>query len=510
MLGYFDPLLPGELLHSGIARAARLNGLRKPAEVVFHILGKKHYQPNFGTRLPANANSLIANIPVVLSFDEETILSHSLYPAFAPFLEETRRSKLRASIFEGTLNRNAARAPNTPLRYCPKCASVDLKQHRTVYWHVIAQHHGITACDKCGCALADSQAMLTVTSYLLHASNWINIAQAPIAATKPEIELAQDLRWLITQNENHPGGRRLAQTLKNILLSHSEYKLGSVIKSKTLFSDIKAYFTEPVLSKIQLPHESQLRLAFSPLSPSANFQAYAVIARVAGISILDLFSRAMKSDQPSIAFSPLSLVSDEKIARAKNKILQFLSRHPDAGRRRIGSKESESLRLVLKHAPEWSAKNLPAKRRRNNRTRCHWTVDWELRDKEMAAEVHRAKDNLIKQEAMLHPVRVTRGRVFSEMRLSRWLRPELLGRLPLTKAALNDILDTNVLYVSRWISWLVTQRHPTQHCTIKTIYYKYLRKSCTVSAAAMEVWNTYLLKIDTSTPAAVSYSSAAA
>lgn len=496
MLGYFAPLLPGELFHGAIARTARLNGLKSHFEIGLGILGK-NTRPTYGVRFPKYGNVFASCVPKGLGLDCDTILSHSLYPAYAPFLEEPERSKLRSSILSGVNRGKTCREPLDPLRYCPKCAAIDLERHRTVYWHVEPQHPGVTACSECGSQLVDSKAELSITRCLLHAPEWIDQSQAACPATEHEAALARDLRWLLTQNRDYPGGGRLARALKGILGSCANYGRGpKTVRFPRIIADVRQLYSEALLVRIGLHREWSLRHAISPNTPSINFQAYSVIARVAGASLQELFSLAMHAEQPICLATTHLTVDAAHLSRAKAKILKFLGEHPSAGLKELHSLRPRALKFLLKHDPDWCASNLPA-RRTMITGRCPIAVDWKRRDAELAADLTEAKARLLAREETGEPVRINQQILLNEIARPRRLTNRELSLLPLTKKVLQEALDTSATYVERRAPWMAEQCMKTARCLglSRFIELGNMRNDCDLCpdarAIAMVVWERY-------------------
>jgi len=469
MLGYFDPPFPGELLHSAIARTARLHGLKSEFDIGIVILGKRT-RPAYGIQFPRFGSVLIKNTPEALCLDAATLLSHSLYPAYAPFLDEAERLKLRTSILDGVNRGKLCRESQRPLRFCPQCAADDFERHRTVFWYAAHQHSGITACAKCGSRLVETKATLGVARSLLFAPDWIDLKQSSISATEPEIALARDLEWLLARNTEHPGGARLSTALKGILGSNERYRRGSkTIRFPRVIADVRAHFG-PLLSQIDLTQDWHLRHAISPNNPSLNFQAYSTIGQLVGVSLSEIFSLAMRADQPvCLSGRGEAAVDEGRILRAKENIQRFLRDNPGAGLKLLHQLRPRHLNLLLEHAPDWCASNLPARKSKGGDYHSPRTVDWEERDKQLAAAFTAARTRLLDREKDGPPMRINNLALLNEIGSHKRLTKRELDRLPLAKAALEAALDTPVSYVGRRALWM------EQHCAASGRRFSFLR-----------------------------------
>ncbi len=161
-LGYVPPILADETIYSCLAAHCRLV---PDGNLTKRILGARRTCSR--TDWPVGLNSISRALPPNLEATApQLLMNHTLATAFLPFLEESRRTALLASMYrvdagEPTKIAGGRCGPiQLPswLRICLKCSQRDLAAHGRVYLHRIHQLPGVIVCSEhAGSILHDSK-----------------------------------------------------------------------------------------------------------------------------------------------------------------------------------------------------------------------------------------------------------------------------------------------------------------------------------------------------------------
>lgn len=462
MLSYFSPLLPGELLHSAIARTAWLCGFNTPYAMPLMALGARSRY--FGVRLPRHLQALLDNLPQFSGYNADTLLVHSLFPAVAPFLDTAKRACLRCSILgNGTVPAFNPAVRELPfcLRYCPFCAARDQRRSKAVYWYIAPQHPGVTACREHKVRFVASGASIGAQRRLLYAPDWINLKAPTVSATPMELVLTEDLEWLLETNTLMPGRTKLQMALRHLLLESKTYRRrNDAISGTALVRDMRDLFGDDVLEAVGCglreegcaPWPNRV-LRLSSGHEVREFQRYALIARTAGKSLCELFSLAKSVTARRRAASlPAKMLS--KVAHAKEVVQRAVRELPGASRLRIGLRCGKAYTIVRRCAPQWFEATLPEwKRPTQVKRRCK--IDWKQRDQDWSASLGLARQRLVELQAGSRGRRILRRMLVDEARLPNLLRPSTTENLPLTLRALHANCDTPASFVERRVAWAI-------------------------------------------------------
>jgi hypothetical protein len=152
MLGFPVPY-PNELIYSTVARAGIHLGIGSPKELLNEVFDNRKVIATLD--LPCRLQLIADLYPKTLKLNVENLASrHTLFPIYAPFVNEERRLqclKWMAGVSLGAVHLAlgvvASRVQQGQnLRYCPKCLDNQLSVHGEYYWHRQWQVFGADCC----------------------------------------------------------------------------------------------------------------------------------------------------------------------------------------------------------------------------------------------------------------------------------------------------------------------------------------------------------------------------
>jgi hypothetical protein len=155
---YFPKLYPDELLYSGIARCRTHLGISNHKTLLRMLFGDVKVAAI--TDLPSHLTALASHTGLDTM---NVILRHTLFPLYAPFIPQKRRSDLYQAMLDtnrptiGLAGISTARIKWPEwLRYCPACLNEMAASFGEPYWKRSWQIQGIDACPVHGCQLLNS------------------------------------------------------------------------------------------------------------------------------------------------------------------------------------------------------------------------------------------------------------------------------------------------------------------------------------------------------------------
>ncbi len=155
---YFPKLYPDELLYSGIARCRAHLGVANHKTLLHMLFGDSKVAAI--TDLPTHLIALANNTGLDPA---NVIMHHTLFPLYAPFIPQERRSDLFQAMLASdrpTIGLAGASAALVKwpewLRYCPACFDDMAARFGEPYWRRSWQIYGVDACFEHGCQLLDS------------------------------------------------------------------------------------------------------------------------------------------------------------------------------------------------------------------------------------------------------------------------------------------------------------------------------------------------------------------
>jgi hypothetical protein len=170
MLGFPIPY-PNELIYSTVARAGIHFGIKSPKELLNEVFGNRIFT---ATRdLPCHLQLIADLYPETLKLNVENLINrHTLFPIYAPFVNEERRlqclkwmagaSQIAVHVALLGVARLRVRQDQN-FRYCPECLGNQLSVYGEYYWHRQWQVFGADCC-------LDHGQLLT-TNFQLHNYN---------------------------------------------------------------------------------------------------------------------------------------------------------------------------------------------------------------------------------------------------------------------------------------------------------------------------------------------------
>jgi hypothetical protein len=152
MLGFPVPY-PNELIYSTVARAGIHFGIKSSEQLLNEVFGNCLLKATVD--LPSRLQSVADLYPETLKLEVENIANrHTLFPIYAPFVNEERRLqclKWMAGVSLGAVHMalgvTASRVQQgQSLKYCPECLDNQLSVHGEYYWHRQWQVFGADCC----------------------------------------------------------------------------------------------------------------------------------------------------------------------------------------------------------------------------------------------------------------------------------------------------------------------------------------------------------------------------
>ncbi|GIC16728.1 transposase [Vibrio cholerae] len=154
MLGFPVPY-PNELIYSLVARAGVRSGTISPKQLLDEVYGDRKVIATVD--LPSHLAQISGQYPSVLNITTASLIyQHTLFPIYAPFIEEGKRQagmRWMVNQSKGLIHLVfgiAASIVKQPklLRYCPQCFEEQLAQYGERYWMRAWQVSGATWCLK--------------------------------------------------------------------------------------------------------------------------------------------------------------------------------------------------------------------------------------------------------------------------------------------------------------------------------------------------------------------------
>ncbi|MBF4348521.1 transposase, partial [Vibrio anguillarum] len=154
MLGFPVPY-PNELIYSLVARARVHSGAISPKQLLDEVYGDRKVIATVD--LPSHLAQISGQYPSVLNITTASLIyQHTLFPIYAPFIEERKRQagmRWMANQSKGLIHLVfgiAASIVKQPklLRYCPQCFEEQLAQYGERHWMRDWQVSGATWCPK--------------------------------------------------------------------------------------------------------------------------------------------------------------------------------------------------------------------------------------------------------------------------------------------------------------------------------------------------------------------------
>ncbi len=153
-VSFVPPPFPDEILHSWLARLARLNALGASRNALQVLFGTRNVIPSVD--LPTHLNALHQRLGTFSPFSSarHIVEASTVYPYHRPFLAPPRDEAAVSVLLhckgpglKTAIGRVANRfGAHPPLRYCPECVVADTHHHGAPYGHRIHQLPGVACC----------------------------------------------------------------------------------------------------------------------------------------------------------------------------------------------------------------------------------------------------------------------------------------------------------------------------------------------------------------------------
>lgn len=222
-------------------------------------------------------------------FYRRHVLEHSSYPVYGTILGRDRRQRLMGMIDGEELKdgreKYLTRAlgcswmRKVSLYYCPACVEEELARYGEPYWHRLHQLPGVDVCLAHHLELCDSGMTVRQINYRFIPLYYVIALQGTgkerICEDSFEVELAEDVSWLMDNGLGFGGRENLEMLIENNAHKESFDMNGVYSRARTMYGRlIDKYNVDAAYPKWTDMHKSYL---------------YAVLmARAMGISVANL------------------------------------------------------------------------------------------------------------------------------------------------------------------------------------------------------------------------------
>ena len=251
MILYFPKAYPDELLYSQLARYYIKSGYTAYRFAAEALYKSKTVKPNieFINAFTEEALQAITNGTTF----EEVILTHTMFPYYARFLNCVRRNQALKAVSEMRndyynllcfpKNKNAV---IRHLRYCPVCAKADRQQYGEAYWHRQHQMINVDICPLHYCRLINSEIPINsqASPSLITAEESIrDDAEIVISDNEIECKLAQYIAAVFSSPVDMISTARIGDYLHSKMANTKYLSLRGQQRNITaLFTDYSAYY----------------------------------------------------------------------------------------------------------------------------------------------------------------------------------------------------------------------------------------------------------------------------
>lgn len=206
---HLPPLLEGETLYSWCARFHALSSSSSARLTSRRIFG--HPTAGLRTDFPAALDRLVERTGLGAQHIDGILTRHTVFPAFAPFLTDTRHAAVVAAMraaeparIKSALGLPASRLGSpAPLKACRECIREDRARYGTGIWHAELQYPGILICSRHGTpafSLSTNEQRRASREFMLphqvQGAAWQDIWRPPDTALETLSGLAQWSRGL--------------------------------------------------------------------------------------------------------------------------------------------------------------------------------------------------------------------------------------------------------------------------------------------------------------------------
>ncbi len=251
MILYFPKAYPDELLYSQLSRYYIKSGYTAYRFAAEALYKSKTVKPNieFINAFTEEALQAITNGTTF----EEVILTHTMFPYYARFLNCERRNEALKAVSEMRndyynllcfpKNKNAV---IRYLRYCPVCAKADRQQYGEAYWHRQHQMINVDICPLHYCRLIHSEIPINsqASPSLITAEESIrDDAEIVISDNEIECKLAQYIAVVFSSPFDMISTVRIGDYLHSKMANTKYLSLRGQQRNITaLFTDYSAYY----------------------------------------------------------------------------------------------------------------------------------------------------------------------------------------------------------------------------------------------------------------------------
>lgn len=220
---YLPTPYPEELFLSSVSRYAQRLGLENLKPLSNALYGYERDTRPIDTDLPTSMIAVAERLSLAWGFSgKELVENHTLYPFYARYLDENRRSKCLESLLRGRSGneyyplakrtRLGKSSLDNHLRLCRSCTESDMSVYGESYWRRVHQLPGVLVCPQHRTPLIMTTACKYTRKLHQHYDPISIISSSPI-------------RYCLTRNSDIEKATKLAKRCQEIL--HDEVALWS-------------------------------------------------------------------------------------------------------------------------------------------------------------------------------------------------------------------------------------------------------------------------------------------
>jgi len=478
MIISFPEFYEDEILYSTLARHHVRSGNLSSKLTLQELFGSTTVTASM--ELPANINSLIANIPKYFSISaEELIHKHTLYPFYTAFLQENRANYIYnlmlgnqgSKIFTAIGATNKPIKSNNYLRFCPDCIKDDLVKYGETYWHRMHQVPGLLVCHKHRTILYDSSVDIhlrnrqtyisasmelgnkfyyneeTLTFNSCIDNNIISVEKKQII--NKSLALAQNINYILNHEISHKEDNYFRNLYVSKLIEKGLAERINLIYQQDMLQAFKDYFGEDFLNLTQCNFYTDCSNWVTTISRKHR-KGFHPLQHLLFMQFLDVSAKDVFEDRIEVKLKKKKnsiIINDDRNIAYRNQWLEAIKNNPEKSKTYIRDNYRSIYDWLYRHDKAWLNENSP---KRKIAIHQKGRIDWGTRDKEYLQLVQE-HTRLIK-ESDEKPERITIHLIGTKIKNSTILQ-KYLDKMPETKEYLMQKIESVEEFQVRRIKW---------------------------------------------------------
>ena len=266
MICYFPAPYPDELWYSVCARFSDRMQFGSETGVMQALYGRRHAVAT--ADLPQRLAEMTSQLPPGHPCTPDSIIDqHTILPYYSPFLSAKSYARIRQFMVEGCNSSISVRCgactnrvrPPRFFRSCPLCDRENRQRYGETYWRRLFQLPGVAVCPEHRIFLTPSSIRLdplpdrhkyfSAESARLGGS--IDRLQESDSSHLTLLALAQQIQWLMAQNQLNLGLEILHQKYRDVLITRGCITEGGSVRMDSVKAIVENTFTPHLLERFQ-------------------------------------------------------------------------------------------------------------------------------------------------------------------------------------------------------------------------------------------------------------------